>query len=338
MMAYFLLIGRHKLILSPEEEFALTKGESEYKSLLTRSGSARRCALPFPSSLKVFSHGRSQDQERRRCGGLCAQPRSALREGRHLRCRRHHARQVHGPRQVRIRPREGLRLLRRGAGLGFQRPALRQHHAHRLAHRLSGRRRCACCPRPCGSSRSRTTCRSSSPSSTAMRRRPARAACCGACSKKAEDMGFAVSAAAEFEFFLFEETPHSVREKSYRDLKTITPGFFGYSMLRSGVHADFYHELLDLAQQDGFRDRGPAHRDRPRRARGRDPRRRRAEGGRQGGAVQDLHQDPRPAPRLDGDLHGEMVARLARPVRPPAHVAARHQDRQGRVLRCERAA
>src|SRR5215207_9657170 len=32
MMAYFLLIGRHKLILSPEEEFALTKGESEYKS------------------------------------------------------------------------------------------------------------------------------------------------------------------------------------------------------------------------------------------------------------------------------------------------------------------
>jgi len=32
MMAYFLLIGRHKLILSPEEEFALTKGESEYKT------------------------------------------------------------------------------------------------------------------------------------------------------------------------------------------------------------------------------------------------------------------------------------------------------------------
>lgn len=32
MMAYFLLHGRHKLILSPEEEFALTKGESEYKT------------------------------------------------------------------------------------------------------------------------------------------------------------------------------------------------------------------------------------------------------------------------------------------------------------------
>jgi ethanolamine permease len=33
MMAYFLLVGRHKLILSPEEEFALTKGTGEYKAL-----------------------------------------------------------------------------------------------------------------------------------------------------------------------------------------------------------------------------------------------------------------------------------------------------------------
>jgi ethanolamine permease len=32
MMAYFLVHGRHKLILSPEEEFALTRGQSEYKS------------------------------------------------------------------------------------------------------------------------------------------------------------------------------------------------------------------------------------------------------------------------------------------------------------------
>jgi ethanolamine permease len=32
MMAYFLLVGRHKLILSPEEEFALSKGTTDYKS------------------------------------------------------------------------------------------------------------------------------------------------------------------------------------------------------------------------------------------------------------------------------------------------------------------
>ena len=32
MMAYFLIIARHKLILSPEEEFALSKGTTEYKT------------------------------------------------------------------------------------------------------------------------------------------------------------------------------------------------------------------------------------------------------------------------------------------------------------------
>jgi glutamine synthetase len=66
---------------------------------------------------------------------------------------------------------------------------------------------------------------------------------------KADAMGFSVSAAAEFEFFVFDETPHSVREKGYRNLKNITPGFYGYSMLRAGAHADFYEELLDVCRQ-----------------------------------------------------------------------------------------
>ena len=34
---------------------------------------------------------------------------------------------------------------------------------------------------------------------------------------RAKDMGYAATAAAEFEFFLFDETPHSVREKNYQD-------------------------------------------------------------------------------------------------------------------------
>ena len=69
---------------------------------------------------------------------------------------------------------------------------------------------------------------------------------------RADEMGFAVKAAAEFEFFLFEETPHSVREKRYRGLKNLTPGFFGYSMLRSSVHAEFYRDLLKLGQDMRF--------------------------------------------------------------------------------------
>src|SRR3984957_14575646 len=70
--------------------------------------------------------------------------------------------------------------------------------------------------------------------------------------ERAAQMGYQVSAAAEYEFFMFEETPQSLREKGYRNLKTLTPGAFGYSVLRSSVHADLYHELLVLSQAMRF--------------------------------------------------------------------------------------
>ena len=70
--------------------------------------------------------------------------------------------------------------------------------------------------------------------------------------ERADDMGFNVLGALEYEFFLFEETPHSVREKGYRGLKPISPGFFGYSVLRNSVFAEFYHELLDLCRHMDF--------------------------------------------------------------------------------------
>ncbi|MFM8800954.1 MAG: glutamine synthetase family protein [Tagaea sp.] len=69
---------------------------------------------------------------------------------------------------------------------------------------------------------------------------------------RADKMGFKVSSAAEFEFFVFDETPHSVREKHYKNLRTITPGFYGYSVLRSSVHAEFYHGLLDMCRRMDF--------------------------------------------------------------------------------------
>ena len=58
-------------------------------------------------------------------------------------------------------------------------------------------------------------------------------------------LGFDVEAAFEYEFFLFDETPESVREKGYRNLKPVTPGMFGYSILRSSVHAELHHALMD---------------------------------------------------------------------------------------------
>lgn len=69
---------------------------------------------------------------------------------------------------------------------------------------------------------------------------------------KAQSMGFAAHAAFEYEFFLFDETPASVRAKHYHDLQPITPGFFGYSMLRNSVHAELYRELLELARDMDF--------------------------------------------------------------------------------------
>jgi glutamine synthetase len=66
---------------------------------------------------------------------------------------------------------------------------------------------------------------------------------------RAADMGYSAKSAAEFEFFVFEESPRSIREKAYRNLRTITPGAFGYSMLRSGVHADFYADLLSICEE-----------------------------------------------------------------------------------------
>lgn len=65
---------------------------------------------------------------------------------------------------------------------------------------------------------------------------------------KIDAAGYVASAALEYEFFLFDETPHSVREKGYRNLKNWTPGYFGYSVLRSTVASDFHQDFLDCME------------------------------------------------------------------------------------------
>jgi glutamine synthetase len=69
---------------------------------------------------------------------------------------------------------------------------------------------------------------------------------------RAKALGFTAYAAFEYEFFVFDETPHSIREKGYRDLKPWTPGSFGYSILRNTTEADFYHELLNMCEVMGM--------------------------------------------------------------------------------------
>ena len=70
--------------------------------------------------------------------------------------------------------------------------------------------------------------------------------------EKASDMGFEAFASLEYEFFLFDETPDSVREKNFTNLTPITPGWFGYSMLRNSTHAELYHEMIELTNGMDF--------------------------------------------------------------------------------------
>jgi glutamine synthetase len=74
--------------------------------------------------------------------------------------------------------------------------------------------------------------------------------------KKADKMGFKVFSGLEFEFFVFEETPHSIREKNYRDLKPLAPGFFGYSVIRNSVQSDLYTDILETAKAMDFEIEG----------------------------------------------------------------------------------
>ena len=63
--------------------------------------------------------------------------------------------------------------------------------------------------------------------------------------------GLVPKAGFEYEFFVFAETPHSVRDKHYRDLRPLTPGNFGYSVLRASGNADLFRGLMDYCEDIG---------------------------------------------------------------------------------------
>lgn len=63
--------------------------------------------------------------------------------------------------------------------------------------------------------------------------------------ERALGLGFAPKFSCEFEFFLFRETPESVREKGYHELQPLSPGMFGYSWLRASENAELVHAIVD---------------------------------------------------------------------------------------------
>jgi len=70
--------------------------------------------------------------------------------------------------------------------------------------------------------------------------------------ERAQSMGFEPYVGFEYEFFVFNETPESVRAKHYRDLVPLAPGYFGYSVIRNSVQSDFYRQLLETAEVMDF--------------------------------------------------------------------------------------
>ncbi|KAI3599990.1 glutamine synthetase [Moniliophthora roreri] len=54
-------------------------------------------------------------------------------------------------------------------------------------------------------------------------------------------------AGVEYEYFNFKENPESVAEKRYHGLSPLTPGMHGYSLLRTQLNNDYFHDIFDRA-------------------------------------------------------------------------------------------
>jgi glutamine synthetase len=62
--------------------------------------------------------------------------------------------------------------------------------------------------------------------------------------ERAEVLGYDAKFGLEFEWFNFAETSHSVHGKDFRDLTPLTPGMFGYSILRQAHNQPYFDALL----------------------------------------------------------------------------------------------
>jgi glutamine synthetase len=62
---------------------------------------------------------------------------------------------------------------------------------------------------------------------------------------RAEKMGFQVLTGLEYEWFNFRETPKSLADKGYIRPEPISPGMFGYSLIRAGQNQPFFRALME---------------------------------------------------------------------------------------------
>ena len=65
----------------------------------------------------------------------------------------------------------------------------------------------------------------------------------------AQKAGFSLFFSQEFEWYNFAETPQTANQKQFKNLTPLTPGMFGYSILRSTLENPFFSDLFDLLKK-----------------------------------------------------------------------------------------
>ena len=60
-----------------------------------------------------------------------------------------------------------------------------------------------------------------------------------------DNLGYHTEFAQEFEWFNFKESPASIHAKHYINPEPLTPGMFGYSILRPSLNSDYNNALFD---------------------------------------------------------------------------------------------
>ncbi|KAG0199214.1 hypothetical protein BGX28_007463 [Mortierella sp. GBA30] len=64
-------------------------------------------------------------------------------------------------------------------------------------------------------------------------------------------MGWEAMCGAEFEFFNFKETPESLAAKGHTNPQALTPGMFGYSLLRPSLNQEYFYDIFDQCREFG---------------------------------------------------------------------------------------
>jgi glutamine synthetase len=67
--------------------------------------------------------------------------------------------------------------------------------------------------------------------------------------RECTDLGYVANFAKEYEWFNFRETSQTLRQKNFNNLESLSPGMFGYSLLRPSQNQSFFNDIFNLLPQ-----------------------------------------------------------------------------------------